>query len=206
MKTRREFLAAGLGSMALATGGCAVRGRSVAGERGPVAGTTPSTPPKVVQQNEGMQVWAMGILVTIKVTSEDTNGMYSVFEDIVPPGAGPVPHTHTREDETLFVLEGSLTAWLGGQRHELSEGDFVHMPRGVEHYFKNLTEKHTRMLLTYTPGGFERWFLDVGTPVVVDTRDRRDRGLLRSSAVLPGDIEHAVSTAQRYGVAFAKPG
>lgn len=148
----------------------------------------------------------MGILVTIKATSEDTNGMYSVFEDTVPPGAGPVPHTHTREDETLFVLEGSLTAWLGGKRYELNAGDFVHMPRGVEHYFKNLSERRTRMLLTYTPGGFEQWFLDVGTPVAAEAHELRDIRLIQSPDIGPGDVERAVNAARRYGVEFVKHG
>lgn len=207
MKDRREFLAASLGSVALATTvGCAAGSRSRPADRGAPVGTTQPTSPKVVRGTEGSLVWAMGILVTIKVTSKDTDGMYSVFEDIVPPGAGPVPHTHTREDETLYVLEGSLTAWLGGRRYELSTGDFVHMPRGVEHYFKNLTDTNTRMLLTYTPGGFEQWFLDVGVPVIADdAHGHRDAVLMRPPDIGPGDIERAVNAARRYGVEFVKP-
>ena len=85
---------------------------------------------------------------------------------MIPPGAGSVPHTHTKEDETIFVLEGELRAWLGGKQYDMKAGDFVHMPRGVQHYFKNVSDEPTRLLLSYTPGGFEQWFLDVGKPFV----------------------------------------
>ncbi len=65
----------------------------------------------------------MGVMVTVKVKAEDTGGAYSVFEDLIPPSAGPVPHTHTKEDETIFVIEGELRAWLGGKQYDVKTGD-----------------------------------------------------------------------------------
>lgn len=201
MNDRRNFLAAGLGSAALAAAaGCA--GRSRASTTGQVDAPRVPAPPiaptqaKVARSGEGRRVWAMGILVTVKVTSADTGGAYAVFEDLVPPGAGPVPHTHSREDETLFLLEGGLTAWLGGVRYELSPGDFVHMPRGIEHSFRNETARPTRLLLTYTPGGFEQWFVDVGVPVGTDSAAGD------GPVIGPADIRMAVAAARRYGVEF----
>lgn len=152
--------------------------------------------PKVVGDGDGTKVWAMGVLVTVKVKSEDTGGAYSVFEDMIPPGAGPVPHTHTKEDETIFVIEGKLRAWLGGKQYDVATGDFVHMPRGVQHYFKNVSDKPTRLLLSYTPGGFEQWFLDIGTPVT-------DKDQLPPQ-ITPEAIKRAVVAAEKYGVKFEK--
>jgi quercetin dioxygenase-like cupin family protein len=153
--------------------------------------------PLVAGPEQGNQVWAMGVLVTIKVKSADTGGAYSVFEDFILPGAGPVPHTHTKEDETIFVLEGKLRAWLGGIQYDVKVGDFVHMPRGVQHYFKNVSDEPTRMLLTYTPGGFEQWFLDIGKAVTPGSKV--------SPKITADDIKNAVAQAQKYGVQFAKP-
>jgi len=48
------------------------------------------------------------------------------------------------------------------------------MPRGVQHYFKNISDKSTKMLLTYTPGGFEAWFKVIGKPVEGDRLFRRN--------------------------------
>lgn len=152
--------------------------------------------PQIVAESDGTQVWAMGVLVTVKVKAADTGGAYSLFEDFIPPGAGPVPHTHTNEDETIFVLEGKLRAWLGGKQYDVKVGDFVHMPRGVQHYFKNVTDEPTRLLLTYTPGGFEQWFLDIGKAVTPGSKV--------SPEITGDDIKKAVALAQKYGVQFTK--
>lgn len=153
--------------------------------------------PKVVPANSGRKVWVFGVLVTLKITAPETASAYSVFEDYIPPGAGPIPHTHTREDETLYVLEGTLRAWLGGVARDLKAGDFVHMPRGVEHAFKNLSDTPTRLLLSYTPGGFERWFLEVGKPFV--------EGTMTPPKASGEEIEQAVRAATDYGVTFQSP-
>lgn len=188
MQARRTFIS-GLGVIALAAvDGCVTK--ALAQEK-PSVGQ-----PKVVNENDGTKVWAMGVMVTVKVKSEDTGGAYSVFEDIIPPGAGPVPHTHTKEDETIFVIDGKLRAWLGGKQYDLATGDFVHMPRGVQHYFKNVSDTPTRLLLSYTPGGFEQWFLDIGKPVT-------DKDQLPPE-ITPGDIKRAIVAAEKYGVKFEK--
>lgn len=153
---------------------------------------------KIVTANQGNRIWAMGIYVIVRVTSQDTNGAYSVFEDIVPPGGGPPLHTHTKEDETMFVLEGELEVTLSEQTTTVHAGTFIHMPRGVAHRFKNVSDRDARMLLSYTPGGFEQWFLDVGTPAKEYTIDSRPK-------LEPNDIKRAVVAAERYGVTFTRP-
>lgn len=189
MNKRRRFLQCGLGALATAAiGGTTSTG--FADDKQAVG------VPKVVREGEGSKVWAMGVLVTVKVRAEDTGGAYSVFEDLIPPGAGPVPHTHTREDETIFVLEGKLRAWLGGKPYDVQTGDFVHMPRGVQHYFKNVSDKPTRLLLSYSPGGFEQWFLDIGKPFGGNESNPPE--------IKPEDIRQAVAAAEKYGVKFEK--
>ena len=189
MNSRRVFLQTSLGAVA---GSAAITSDSnaLAGDK------TALTTPKVVAEREGTKVWAMGVLVTVKVRAEDTGGAYSVFEDLIPPGAGPVPHTHTKEDETIFVIEGELRAWLGGKQYDVKAGDFVHMPRGVRHYFKNVSEKPTKLLLSYTPGGFEQWFLDIGKSFAGTDE--------KPPEIKPEDIKRAVATADKYGVKFEK--
>ena len=189
MNSRRTFLQTSLGVVA---GAAAMTSSGDADAQDKIA----LSAPKVVSASQGTKVWAMGVLVTVKVRAEDTGGAYSVFEDLIPPGAGPVPHTHTREDETIFVIEGELRAWLGGKQYDVKAGDFVHMPRGVEHYFKNVSEKPTRLLMSYTPGGFEQWFLDIGTPVS-GTDEKPPETRLE-------DIKRAVTSAEKYGVKFEK--
>src|SRR5215213_3893944 len=61
----------------------------------------------------GDSVWLVRDRVTVKLTSEDTGGVYSMVEEISPPQGGPPPHTHRDEDEVLYVLEGEVEFLLG---------------------------------------------------------------------------------------------
>jgi uncharacterized RmlC-like cupin family protein len=56
------------------------------------------------------------------------------------------------------VLEGTPTFRLGDDRIVAGPGDFVNVPQGVLHCFRNLSEEPVRMILTFTPAGIERFF------------------------------------------------
>ena len=77
---------------------------------------------------------------------------------VVPPNGGPPPHTHEREDETFYVLEGTPTFRLGDERILAAPGDFVNIPRGMLHCFRNFSDAPVKMILTFTPSGIERFF------------------------------------------------
>jgi len=63
--------------------------------------------------DEGEFVWVVGDLITLKLTSEDTGGAFSLFEGTIPPGGGPPPHVQHREDESFYVLEGEFEFLVG---------------------------------------------------------------------------------------------
>ena len=170
---------------------------AITSSRGSDAMSHPAKP-KIVPAGAGQHFWALGVHVTVRVTSEDTNGAYSVFEDVVPPGGGPPLHSHSKEDETMLVLDGELEVTLAEQTVTVRPGTFVHMPRGVPHRFKNTTNASARMLLSYTPGGFEQWFTEIGTPATADATGP-------APEVTREGIQRAVAAAERYGVHFAKP-
>ena len=68
--------------------------------------------------------------ITHKVTAESFGGAFTIIEVGLPPGAMIPPHTHTREDECAFVLEGELTFDVGGEIVLAPAGSFVLKPRG----------------------------------------------------------------------------
>jgi len=49
-------------------------------------------------------------------TGENTNGKYAIWEAIVPPGGGPPPHVHSREEEGFYILEGEITLHAGDKQ------------------------------------------------------------------------------------------
>jgi len=86
----------------------------------------------------GDSVWLVGDRITVKLTSEDTGGVYSVAEEVTPPQGGPPPHTHSQEDEALYVLEGEVEFLLGEDTIPAGPGSCVYAPRGALHTFKNV--------------------------------------------------------------------
>jgi hypothetical protein len=53
----------------------------------------------------------MGTLVRIKLDGRQTNGRFGMFELTLPHGAAPPLHSHP-QDETLYVIEGDVVAWI----------------------------------------------------------------------------------------------
>jgi mannose-6-phosphate isomerase-like protein (cupin superfamily) len=95
---------------------------------------------------EGRTIAVVGDVYRFLATGEDTNGKYAQWEAIVPPGGGPPPHVHSREEEGFYVLEGEITFTIGDVRLVASAGMFANMPVGTPHSFKNETSKPARML------------------------------------------------------------
>ena len=120
-----------------------------------------------VPPGEGVRtLWVLGELHTYKVPSRQTGGAYSLFEIITRPGAGPPPHVHHREDETLHVLEGEYEFLSDEGNLRVGAGSLLSVPRGTLHAHRNVGEGVGRMLVTQTPGGlYERFFEEVGKAV-----------------------------------------
>jgi quercetin dioxygenase-like cupin family protein len=93
-----------------------------------------------------------------KVTAEHSGGLLTVEEWGLPPGGLIPPHTHTREDECNFVLEGELTCDVGGKVVIAPAGSFILKPRDVSHALYNAGTGPVRVLEILTPGGFESYF------------------------------------------------
>lgn len=140
--------------------------------------------------------WSLGLLQTLLAEGKDTDGRFSLGEGLAPKGAEPPPHTHTREDEAYYILEGELTFRVGGQTIEAGPGDYVWLPRGVEHSFEIKTEQG-RALVLFTPAGLEEAFKQLGEPARSAT--------LPPPPKEPPDVEEIVAVFNAYGVEFAPP-
>ncbi|WML44683.1 XRE family transcriptional regulator [Neobacillus sp. PS3-40] len=54
-------------------------------------------------------------------------------------------------EEFIYVLEGILTVYINGERHEVYPGDSVHMESNIEHNWANYTNKKVKLLAVNTP-------------------------------------------------------
>jgi mannose-6-phosphate isomerase-like protein (cupin superfamily) len=100
----------------------------------------------------------MGGPMVIKARSETTDGSLAFLENLVPPLEGPPLHSHAREDEMWYVLEGHFRFKADGQLLDGPAGSFVFVPRGVAHCFQNIGAVEAKILMMFTPAGMERFF------------------------------------------------
>lgn len=112
---------------------------------------------------EGPAFWFAGTLVTLKATGEDSDGSFSLVEQLAPRRFGPPLHVHHETDERFAVLEGRATFWVGDETMAAPAGTVVYLPHRVPHSFR--VEAHdTRLYQFAFPPGFEHFFEAVGEP------------------------------------------
>ena len=116
-------------------------------------------PPFAVQAGEGESLETpTGDVVTIKAHTRNTNGSMSVHEIAIAPKSGPGFHTHLREDELWWVLEGEFRFKAGDAIFHAAAGGMAFGPRNVPHAFQNVGDTRGRLLVITTPSGLERFF------------------------------------------------
>jgi quercetin dioxygenase-like cupin family protein/catechol 2,3-dioxygenase-like lactoylglutathione lyase family enzyme len=102
--------------------------------------------------------------VRFLITGEQTGGAMFMAEVSIAPGGGNPPHIHSREDETFFVQQGTLTVQVGGKTVTASSGDVVCLPKGVVHCFQNNGNVDVTALVIAVPGGLEKFFEEAFYP------------------------------------------
>ncbi len=152
---------------------------------------------KYVPAGTGPSYWGPGDQITFLITGEETDGAFFMAEVSVPPGGGPGPHVHHREEETFYLLQGRLTIQAGGRTLNASPGDFVHLPRGIVHSFKNTGSVDAKLLLVATPAGLEKFFEEAFYPAV----DRLSAPPLVTEALLA----RLLAAAPRHGLELRPP-
>src|SRR5215472_11303378 len=84
-----------------------------------------NTASSVLETGQGESFWLLGDFYSIKTSSAQTAGAYSITEIQSFPGNGPPPHIHQREDECLYIVEGAFSIILGDRVFDVADGDFV---------------------------------------------------------------------------------
>jgi quercetin dioxygenase-like cupin family protein len=153
--------------------------------------------PTIRIPTRGRTVAIVGDVYRFLATSEDTSGQYAVWEAIVPPGGGPPPHIHSREEEGFYVLEGEITIQVGKERIVAKAGTFANMPVGSLHSFKNESNQTAKMLISVAPAGLEQMFLESGVPLA--------EGATTALPPTKEEIEKLVAIAPRYGIEMKLP-
>jgi quercetin dioxygenase-like cupin family protein len=118
------------------------------------------TKPYLLDNKEGQFLHSLGALVSVKATSEQTGGVFNLFEVACPPGYATPLHIHYAEDVALYVLEGALTFFWGSEKKKAVAGTYWFQPQCTPHGFCVEGAGPARILYLTIPAGFDRFVIE----------------------------------------------
>ena len=123
-------------------------------------------------------LWFLGTLARLKLDGSQTGGRFALWEGVLPHGAAPPLHSHP-QDETFYLLEGEVTAWIvapaladddsnpPGWVEQCAQrggaGTVVFAPGGTPHSFR-VESPTAKMLFLSTPAGVEDYVKQLCEP------------------------------------------
>ncbi len=150
---------------------------------------------RALKPGDGLSAVIPGFGATLKLDSKD-GGAVGIVEHPFAVGTITVPHRHSREDEHSFVLDGEIGFRSDDTEVVLGPGGFISKPRGQLHAMWNAGDRPGRILEVIAPGGFERYFRELGELL---TSVRPPAGTpLRETAEF-------VELSSRYGLTYGNP-
>lgn len=125
------------------------------------------------------------------VVDGSNTGSIGMFELTVPPGSNvPPPHSHSHNEECVYVLAGTLRYTVGAETRDLAPGQSMSTPKGVVHGFSNPFTEVASALIVMSPDIGAQYFRDVGLVV---------------NAGGPPDKAALLSVMSKYGLVPAAP-
>ena len=94
---------------------------------------------------EAEVVYANGTKCRYLATGAQTGGLFGLYRwEMVPKAGGPAPHFHRTLAESFYVLVGTVKIFDGREWLDANPGDFVHVPIGGIHGFRNEPTRRRR--------------------------------------------------------------
>ena len=135
-----------------------------------------------------IKIGQLGINYIVDGAKTSSLGM---FELTVPPGSNvPPPHSHSNNEECVYVLEGTLRYTVGTETRDLSTGQSMSTPKGVVHAFANPFATTAKALIVNSPDIGAQYFRDIAAVV---------------SAGGPPDKTALIAVMSNYGLVPAAP-
>lgn len=132
-----------------------------------------------------------GVVMKRLQSGERTAGQFCLFENWSGGQTQTPIHVHARDDETVYVIEGELTAAIDGRPRRLTAGESMFLPRGVPHQLMNMSGNPCRYILIGTPALFDRFLEEAG-------RELRPGDV--AGPPTPEEIERLREVSPRFGI------
>jgi mannose-6-phosphate isomerase-like protein (cupin superfamily) len=146
-------------------------------ERGMTDTASPSTPvppsvpgaARVLGPTEGGSFWqpvpangfVRNLFSNLSIASQNR---FSVGTQTVAPRSFIREHTHDRNEEIIFVVEGRGVCRLDGEEYPIEKGSCVFLGHGRRHHFLNPHDEPMTFFWVFMPGGLDDFFAQIGRP------------------------------------------
>ena len=136
------------------------------------------------------RVYVLGqdLRATILTTAAETDGRHDMSECRQAPGSTTPLHLHTRYEERLWVIAGSLKVWAGPETLTLTSGDYYAIPMNVPHTVQAGPDGSHALNIT-SPAGLAELIERTGTPARLATAEPEfDADLFMAVTTELGDV------------------
>ena len=131
--------------------------------------------------------YANGTAVHYLATGATTDGLFGLYRWEMGPGpGGPDPHFHRTIAESFYVLSGTIRIFTGDRWLDTVAGDFVHVPPGGIHAFRNESGQPASMLIHFAPGAPREAYFE-GLPEFAAATDAERAAFVRSHDQFPAE-------------------
>lgn len=138
----------------------------------------------VLRSQAGLSLQVLSDRVCIKLKSAASPNRMAVMVVEVPPSGFVPPHTHAKEEESYFMLAGTMTMQLGDQEWMIEPGDFVHVPAKTIHGYSNHSAQSIRFLAWSVGGAVDEFFTEMSENI----------------RTVPDDLPKMPAIFEKYGI------
>ena len=118
----------------------------------------------MLRPGEGRSIDLGNFKMSLKATSDETAGAFSLLEAEEPPDFGPPLHIHHNCGEAFYVLAGEYRIFIDADEYTCPAGSFVFIPSGVRHGFR-VGWQPSRKLNIYTPAAMVGYFDELSAAI-----------------------------------------
>lgn len=120
-------------------------------------------------------VYPNGTRVDYLATGASTDGLFGLYRWSMPgEETGPGPHFHRSIAESFYVLTGTVRIYDGRAWRDCVPGDFVHVPPGGIHGFRNESGEPASMLIHFSPGAPREGYFETNARFAAEGRPSED--------------------------------
>ncbi|ARQ01990.1 cupin domain-containing protein [Pseudorhodoplanes sinuspersici] len=133
----------------------------------------------------------VGVAMKRLISGAQTGGSFCLFENRSDGQTKTPIHVHAHDDETIYVIEGQMTAILNGEVRVLSPGESIFLKRGIPHQLMNPSNRPARYILIGTPSVFEQFLAEGG-------HELQEGEVVRPPT--PADLDRLKKAAPKFGI------